>query len=109
MQQENALRISFTDGSSGNYYIYGEDNAVLSSDAAQQVRTIKLLFDLNDFTSSSLLTDAEKVEWIFPTENTMINVVASQTTGEYSESNGVGKIVNNVTTAQEYSLSYTLS
>lgn len=109
LQQENALRVSYSDGTLGNYYVYGEDNQLLSSDEAQETRTIKLLFDLEDFTSSSLLTSAESVEWIFPTTKTMISVDTSATAGVYSENNGIGTIKNTISDASEYSLTYTIN
>jgi len=102
------LRISYADGSLGNYYVYGEDNRILSSDQSQENRIMKLLFDLNDYTSSSLLTNAESVEWIFPLTDTMINVNATATVGSYSEENSVGTIRNTEANAQEYSLIYTI-
>lgn len=107
VEQEHALRVLYTDETKGNYYLYDESNALIDSSKASELRSIKLLFDLEDFSSGSLLKNASKVTWIFPLNNTMINVNTSATEGEYTSDGTYGYIIN--TGARElYELKYTI-
>lgn len=107
VEQENALRMKFMDGSLGNYYLYDESNSLIDKGQGAQTRTIKLLFDLEDFSSQSLLTEAEKVTWIFPLENTMIKVATGLTDGIYSVVGNTGYIID-MEQRSEYCLNYTI-
>ena len=64
----SAVGIVCLDDSYGNYRIYALGNSLIDSSDAAVIRTFQAWF--ND----SVLTDAERIEWIIPAENTMIEV-----------------------------------
>lgn len=76
------LNIDCTDGTNGNYPIYGLDGKLLDSAESQVNREFKLLFfntvpTGTEQASQSILTDATRIEWIIPKENTMIALIGN--------------------------------
>lgn len=69
----SALSIWCDDDTYGNYLIYQLGNKLIDNMQSKKIRTFSLKFNLpnNDETVSSL-TEAEKITWYIPAENTMI-------------------------------------
>ena len=65
----SALTISCDDGSNGNYLIYDLGGGLVDQADRDQIRTFIPHF------KTSVLTEAEWIEWIVPAKNTMIRLV----------------------------------
>lgn len=62
----SAIGINCEDGTYGNYRIYNLGNSLLNSKEGLIERNFQVTF------GGSVLTEAEKIEWIIPAENSMI-------------------------------------
>lgn len=72
-----ALSIVADDGTYGNYRIYGQNGSLLDMSERSIERTWVSYFKSsldNQDAEPSILTEAESVEWIIPTERTMIQL-----------------------------------
>lgn len=71
-----ALSINCEDKSYGNYMIYNLGGQIVDQADSSEVREFKLYFNENGDLSetASQLTNAESIEWIIPTNQTMIDV-----------------------------------
>lgn len=95
-EQELALKLRINDGTFGNYYLYDESNSLIDKSQSSIRRSLTALFNKTDFTSNSILQDATKVTWVFPIENTMLNINIAETGGIYIKpepGSAYGKIV----------------
>lgn len=95
-EQELALKLRINDGTFGNYYLYDESNSLIDKSQSSIRRSLTALFNKTDFTSNSVLQDATKVTWVFPIENTMLNINIAETGGTYIKpepGSAYGKIV----------------
>lgn len=86
-----ALSISCEDDSYGNYFIYKQGGQIVNQADASKTRTLRLHFDsaLKENSSENqeaYLLEAESIEWVFPTQNTMIGLF-SQNPECYDETN----------------------
>lgn len=61
-----AVGINCEDGTYGNYRLYSLGNSLLNYTEGLKARSFKVMF------GGSELTEAERIEWIIPKENTMI-------------------------------------
>lgn len=71
-----ALSINCEDSSYGNYMIYNRGGTIVDQADSSEQREFKLYFNESGSLSetASQLTNAESVEWIIPTTNTMIDM-----------------------------------
>lgn len=89
-----ALSINCEDKSYGNYLIYDLGGKILDDAESKKVRNFKAYFNYNTEdleNSSSQLTEANTIEWIIPTQNTMINIedyISGNVEQNYVDSNG---------------------
>lgn len=74
-----ALSIVCEDDSYGNYFIYKQGGQLVNSADASKVRRLRLYF--ND----APLTEAESIEWVFPTKNTMLGLFSTVPTPNSEE------------------------
>lgn len=90
-----ALSINCEDDSYGNYMIYNLGGQIVDQADSSKQREFKLYFNESGSLSetASQLTNAESVEWIIPTKNTMIDIpddyYATGDTYSYCEENGL--------------------
>ena len=69
-----ALSINCEDGSNGNYFIYGIDGTILNRAQSSSIKEFKAYFNNSINDTSTVLTEAEQIEWIIPITNTMIQI-----------------------------------
>lgn len=74
----NALNIIVDDGSNGNYMIYGQDNSIKDTDYGKLERTLSVHFDADNDGKheSNIELQTADIEWIFPTDNSMIELIS---------------------------------
>lgn len=72
----NALNIVCNDKTNGNYMIYGQDNSIKDTQYGKETRTLSAYFDTkNTGEYSDQVQQDNNLKWIFPTENSMIEVI----------------------------------
>lgn len=64
----SAVGIHCVDNTYGNYRIYALGNSLIDSSDSARVRDFQIYFN------GAVLTEAEQVEWVIPTVNTMIEI-----------------------------------
>lgn len=74
----SALNIIVDDGSNGNYMIYGQDNSIKDTDYGKMERTLSVRFDADNDGKheSNIELQTADIEWIFPTDNSMIELIS---------------------------------
>lgn len=74
----SALNIIVDDGSNGNYMIYGQDNSIKDTDYGKLERTLSVRFDADNDGKheSNIELQTADIEWIFPTDNSMIELIS---------------------------------
>lgn len=74
----SALNIVVDDGTNGNYMIYGQDNSIKDTEYGKMERTLSARFDANNDGTheSNIELETANIEWIFPTDNSMIELVS---------------------------------
>ena len=95
MDALQALSINCEDGSFGNYLIYDLGGKIIDTADSRQIREFKAYFnsasDKIDDDELAQLTEANTIEWIIPTKNTMINVedfISGNIESNYIDENG---------------------
>lgn len=95
MDALQALSVNCEDGSFGNYLIYDLGGKIIDTADSRQVREFKAYFnsasDKIDDDELAQLTEANTIEWIVPTKNTMINVedfISGNIESNYIDENG---------------------
>lgn len=90
-----ALSINCEDDSFGNYLIYNLGGQIIDNAEAQKVREFKAYFNsaADDIENDQMaeLTEASSIEWIIPSENTMIDVedfISGNEEANYKDENG---------------------
>lgn len=79
----NALSIECDDNSNGNYMIYGQDDNIKDTTYSKETRTLTAYFDSdNDGNVESKVQPSDHLVWIFPANNTMINLLNSDIKNE---------------------------
>lgn len=72
----NALNIQCDDDTNGNYMIYGQDNSIKDTTYGKETRTLSAWFDTNnDGKHSDRVQQSNDLVWMFPTENSMIELI----------------------------------
>lgn len=86
-----ALNINCEDDSFGNYLIYNLGGQIIDNAEAQKVREFKAYFNsaTDDIENDQMaeLTEASSIEWIIPSQNTMIDV-EDFISADYDEKDG---------------------
>lgn len=83
----NALQIHCSDGTFGNYRIYGDNNYLVNSGDANgdkdgNPRKFVAYFSEDPEATPAILTEAEEITWIIPAKNTMIKIADNITASE---------------------------
>lgn len=83
----NALQIHCSDGTFGNYRIYGDNNYLVNSGDANgdkdgNPRKFVAYFSEDPEATPAILTEAEKITWTIPAKNTMIKIADGTATSE---------------------------
>ena len=78
----NALQIHCSDGTFGNYRIYGDNNYLVNNGDAGIERKFVTYFSEDPEATPAILTEAEKITWTIPAKNTMIKIADSAITSE---------------------------
>ena len=77
MNAMQALSIGCEDKTEGNYFIYRIDGKILDTAESNKQRWFKLYFNtMIDSEENAELVEAESIEWIVPSKNTMINLLS---------------------------------
>ena len=87
----NALVITCEDKSNGNYMIYGQDNSIKDTQYSKETRKLEAWFDVNN--DGQIDQAIEKINddgiknliWTFPENNSMIQLINGDDTGELDE------------------------
>lgn len=114
-----ALSIQCNDNTYGNYRIYGQNGQLLDQADARKPRTWVPYFRLaaaGEDVAPTELTEAEEVEWIIPTKNTMLKVDVSGFNKDdisYEENNDervhIKLYPDNDPNTKDFPLSYTIN
>lgn len=78
----NALQIHCSDGTFGNYRIYGDNNYLVNNGNAGIERKFVAYFSEDPEATPAILTEAEKITWTIPAKNTMIKIADNITANE---------------------------
>lgn len=74
----NALNIVVDDGTNGNYMVYGQDNSIKETEYGKIERSLSAQFDADNdgIHESNIELEKANIEWIFPTDNSMIELIS---------------------------------